>query len=185
MDITGSITTAGGVSERTAWRPLTADLRPPPGRHNGAVGDGHDPVSRALTEVIRRMRPVSSVTGVVSRPDPALQPRHGLSAHQITRVLAHISSHFDGIIHNHELAAHAHLSSSHFCRVFRNTFGTSPHRYITLTRIECAKLLMRDTGASLGHIAAECGMADQAHFNRLFRRFVGTSPGAWRRDELA
>jgi AraC family transcriptional regulator len=140
MEITGSITTARGVAERTAWRP--ADLRSP-------------------------------------------QPRHGLSARQVTRVLAHISSHFDGTIRNHELAAHAHLSPSHFCRVFRATFGTSPHRYLSLTRIECAKLLMRDTSASLGDIAAECGMADQAHFNRLFRRFVGTSPGAWRRDELA
>jgi AraC family transcriptional regulator len=51
--------------------------------------------------------------------------------------------------------------------------------------VEYAKLLMRHTSASLGQIAAEYGMADQAHFNKLLRRFVGTSPGVWRRDEMA
>jgi AraC family transcriptional regulator len=43
---------------------------------------------------------------------------------------------------------------------------------------------MLTTNASLGQIAADCGLADQAHFNKLFRKFAGESPGAWRRARV-
>lgn len=43
---------------------------------------------------------------------------------------------------------------------------------------------MLTTNASLGQIAADCGLADQAHFNKLFRKFAGESPGAWRRARM-
>ena len=80
-----------------------------------------------------------------------------------------------------DLAVLARLSSYHFCRAFRDSFGASPHGYLMRRRVERAKGLMLTTNASLGQIAADCGLSDQAHFNKLFRRFVGESPGAWRR----
>jgi AraC-like DNA-binding protein len=80
-----------------------------------------------------------------------------------------------------ELAELVKLSSFHFCRTFRDSFGASPHGYVMRRRMERAQGLMLTTNASLGQIAADCGLADQAHFNRLFRRFVGESPGTWRR----
>jgi transcriptional regulator GlxA family with amidase domain len=50
--------------------------------------------------------------------------------------------------------------------------------------MERAQGLMLTTNASLGQIAADCGLADQAHFNKLFRKFAGESPGAWRRARV-
>jgi transcriptional regulator GlxA family with amidase domain len=100
---------------------------------------------------------------------------------QIRRVNTHIQANLDAAIRVKELAKLVKLSSFHFCRAFRDSFDDSPHGYLMRRRLERAQGLMLTTNASLGQIAADCGLADQAHFNKLFRRFVGESPGMWRR----
>ncbi len=107
--------------------------------------------------------------------------RGGLAPCQIRRVKTHIEANLDATIRVKELAELVRLSSFHFCRAFRDSFGDSPHGYVMRRRVERAQGLMLTTDVSLGQIAAECGLADQAHFNKLFRRFVGESPGMWRR----
>jgi AraC family transcriptional regulator len=107
--------------------------------------------------------------------------RGGLAPWQIRRVKSHIDVNLDTTIRVKELAELVKLSSFHFCRAFRDSFGDSPHGYVMRRRVERAQGLMLTTNASLGQIAADCGLADQAHFNRVFRRFVGESPGMWRR----
>jgi AraC family transcriptional regulator len=107
--------------------------------------------------------------------------RGGLAPWQIRRVTTHIESNLQATIRINDLATVVKLSSSHFCRAFRQNFDDSPHRYVMRRRVEQAQEMMLTTDASLGQIAADCGLADQAHLNRLFRRFIGESPGAWRR----
>lgn len=107
--------------------------------------------------------------------------RGGLASWQIRRVKTHIEANLDATIRVKELAELVRLSSFHFCRAFRDSFGDSPHGYVMRRRVERAQGLMLTTNASLAQIAADCGLADQAHFNKLFRRFVGESPGMWRR----
>jgi AraC family transcriptional regulator len=113
-----------------------------------------------------------------ARPKPI---RGGLAPWQIRRVTTHIEANLDATIRINDLATLMRLSSFHFCRAFRNSFGDSPHGYVMRRRVERAQGLMLTTNASLVQIAAECGLADQAHLYKLFRRFVGESPGAWRR----
>jgi AraC family transcriptional regulator len=105
----------------------------------------------------------------------------GLAPWQVRRVTNHIECQIDTTIRTEELAALVRLSSFHFCRTFRGSFGQSPQQYVTRRRIERAQGLMLTTDASLGQIALECGMSDQPQFNKLFRRIVGETPGAWRR----
>lgn len=107
--------------------------------------------------------------------------RGGLAPWRIRRVTVHIETNLDTTVRTKDLAALVELSSFHFCRAFRDSFGDSPHAYVTRRRIERAQGLMLTTNNSLSQVAMDCGLADQAHFNRLFRRFVGESPGAWRR----
>ena len=80
-----------------------------------------------------------------------------------------------------DLAAAAKLSVSRLCKVFRRSFGKSPHAYLITRRMARARTLMLESDISLAEIAFECGLADQAHFNRLFRQRVGITPGTWRR----
>lgn len=126
------------------------------------------------------------VSGHVHVDAPQRRPtRGGLAPWQIRNLLDYIASHFDAVITSRELALTARLSTFHFCRAFRDSFGTSPNVFVSRRRIELAQQLMLTTDASLATIAADCGLADQAHLNKMFRRIVGEAPGAWRRAQTS
>ncbi|KJF75326.1 AraC family transcriptional regulator [Agrobacterium arsenijevicii] len=63
-------------------------------------------------------------------------------------------------------------------RHFRCLFGTSPHRYLIMRRLQKCKDMMR-AGAGLAETAFACGFADQAHFTRHFKNAFGIPPGRW------
>ncbi len=63
-------------------------------------------------------------------------------------------------------------------RQFRLLFGTSPHRYLLLRRLERARRLI-EAGEPLAEIAAATGFADQSHLNRHFKQAFGLTPGRW------
>jgi AraC family transcriptional regulator len=77
------------------------------------------------------------------------------------------------------------LSTAHFSRVFKRSFGRGPHAYITQRRIGSAMALMRNSRLSLCDIAMECGFSDQSHFCRTFRQKRGVSPSTWRQQHTA
>ncbi len=108
--------------------------------------------------------------------------RGGLAGWQIRAVAAHVEANLDGSLHVETLAALVGLSASYFCRAFKVSTGETPHAWIMRCRLEHAQGLMLETAESLAHIAAVCGLADQAHLTRLFRRHTGQTPHAWRRE---
>ena len=80
-----------------------------------------------------------------------------------------------------ELAEACRLSTTHFSRAFRQSTGTSPHRWLQERRIEKATYMLASL-APLATIAQACGFADQSHFTRVFTNIVGIGPGQWRRQ---
>ena len=50
------------------------------------------------------------------------------------------------------LARLAHVSSAHFSRQFRATFGETPHRYLQRRRVERAMELLRETDLSVTEV---------------------------------
>lgn len=77
-------------------------------------------------------------------------------------------------------AKHAGLSLHHFIRLFGESYGLTPHRYVTARRIECAKVLLAEGARSVGEVATEVGFGNQSAFSRLFRAHVGQTPKAYR-----
>jgi transcriptional regulator GlxA family with amidase domain len=59
--------------------------------------------------------------------------------------------------------------------------GSPPMVYVSMRRVDRAKLMITSTGQTLTEIALACGFADQSHLNRCFSRLIGVSPGKWRR----
>src|SRR6266403_2781417 len=97
----------------------------------------------------------------------------GLAPWQAKRLRSYIEDKLDSSIRATALAGVVQLSTSHFFRAFRNSFGEAPIAYIMKRRILCAQEMMLSSRCSLLRIALECGMCDQAHFTRVFRRIVG------------
>jgi AraC family transcriptional regulator len=120
----------------------------------------------------------------VEKPEPAARRRvgAGLAPWQARRVAAHVDENLGFPITIDHLSTIAGLSSSYFCRAFKDTFGDPPHAYIMRRRVERAQTLMLQTREPLSQIALACGLSDQAHLCNLFRRMVGQSPSHWRRS---
>ena len=107
--------------------------------------------------------------------------RGGFAPWQKRRVEAYLREHLGQSILIKTLADMVSLSTSHFCRAFKQSFGKTPHAYLMGLRIERAKKMMRSTPEPLSQIALACGLADQAHLSKIFHRSVGQTPSVWRR----
>ncbi|MBB1593295.1 AraC family transcriptional regulator [Achromobacter sp. UMC46] len=82
-----------------------------------------------------------------------------------------------------DIATECGLSRSYFIKAFRQTVGTTPHRWLLEQRVLKAKEYLRTPGRSISEVAQLCGFADQSHMTRVFASVVGVSPGAWRRGD--
>lgn len=80
-----------------------------------------------------------------------------------------------------ELAQQYALTEKTFSLRFRNAFGTTPYRYLSLLRYEHAGMQLRNTDASIESISESIGCADRNYFTRCFTRHYGVSPAAYRK----
>jgi AraC-like DNA-binding protein len=83
-------------------------------------------------------------------------------------------------ITSRELEAVTGLSRFNAMRQFRRAYGTTPHRYHLMRRLERSREMLHDPVAQLAEIAIAVGFADQAHFTRQFGKAFGFTPGLWR-----
>jgi len=113
---------------------------------------------------------------------PAAGERGRFSRWQWSHLCDLIESDLAGDLSLAALAASVNLSKPHFVRLFRNTTGTSPHRYVVKMRAERARQMIRASELSLVEIASEAGFASQSHLSRIFRTAYGVTPGELRRQ---
>lgn len=79
-----------------------------------------------------------------------------------------------------ELADVCKLNRSYFSKIFKDNMGCPPQEFLIRLRLSKAADLMKDTGESIGAIAAQCGYPNQLHFSRAFHKRYGLSPREWR-----
>jgi AraC-like DNA-binding protein len=80
-----------------------------------------------------------------------------------------------------ELARAAHLSVSHFSRLFEADLGLRPKPYMLKARLSHAKRLLLLGDCNITEAALASGFATSAHFAGAFRRAFGTTPSGYRR----
>ncbi|MGY2049516.1 helix-turn-helix transcriptional regulator [Methylobacterium sp. JK268] len=106
--------------------------------------------------------------------------RGGLAPAIQRRIAERIEARLGEALTLEALAAEAGLSTFHFAKMFKASFGLAPHRYVVARRIARAQTLLAEGRAGLAEIAMACGYASQSHFTRSFRQATGTTPGRWR-----
>jgi AraC-like DNA-binding protein len=77
--------------------------------------------------------------------------------------------------------AHAALmSTAHFSRQFRATYGETPYAYLMTRRIERAKALLRRGDMSVTQVCMAVGCTSLGSFSARFTQLVGETPSAYR-----
>ena len=122
------------------------------------------------------------IEGARNVAGPASTSRVDTAAVERARQLLHAES--ARIVHSRELESVTGLSRYALCRQFKIMFGTTPHRYLTLRRLEVARNAMH-RGRSLAAAAADAGFADQPHFTRSFTAAIGLTPARYRALDAA
>jgi len=105
--------------------------------------------------------------------------RGGLTGLQQKKVADFIEENLARDVKLSELAAVAELSSYHFARAFKQSFGIPPHRYHVGRRIERAKEML--SSRSVTEVAMAVGFAETSSFSAAFRRTTGRTPTEFRR----
>jgi AraC family transcriptional regulator len=99
---------------------------------------------------------------------------------KLKRTIDFINSNLERDITLNDIAAEADLSAYHFSRLFKQSTGVPPHRYLLQARIEKAKSLLKNQQDSIAEISHKLGFSDQSHFTMFFKRFTGYTPRSFR-----
>ena len=89
--------------------------------------------------------------------------------------------HLDRPIIVNDLAQQANLAPRTFARMFRDSTGTTPHRWITGQRIALARQLLESSDLTIGSIARRTGFGSIDALRMHFSRQLGTTPASYRR----
>jgi AraC family transcriptional regulator len=68
-----------------------------------------------------------------------------------------------------------------FVRVFKTTFGVTPHQYVQERRVQLAAAALRtEDQRSLAEIALAFGFGNQSHMTTVLKQRIGVTPGKLR-----
>lgn len=143
---------------------LNSDLRSPGGSN------------RLYAETMANALAVHLLRNYSTQKQRSIGDNAAISQHKLRWIIDYIHDNLERDLSLQELAAIAQLSQYHFCRVFRQEIGLSPHQYVIQQRIEKAKKLLQKGGMSIGAVAIACGFSHQSHLNRHFKRWTGVTP---------
>jgi AraC family transcriptional regulator len=99
---------------------------------------------------------------------------------RLNRVLEYIAAKLHEDLSLAALAEIAGMNLYYFSRLFKESTGFSPHRYVLEQRIRRAEHFLRTSDMTILEASVRTGFADQGHFTKTFRRFVGVTPTEYR-----
>jgi len=108
------------------------------------------------------------------------QAAGGLPECRLRRVAQYVQDNLHRELRLAELSGLVHMSPYHFARLFKQSTGVSPHRFLVRRRIEQARALLAAETLSIAEIARSVGFRTPSHFTTTFRRVTGITPSVYR-----
>jgi AraC family transcriptional regulator len=154
----------------------------------------YDPTVLALTCLMRDEVARGAVTGrlyaesltiaLLSRvveqlPQPVLDVRGSLTEPQQRRLRQYILDNLGEDLSLVDLARLTGRSPRQFSTLFKQAFGTTPHRYLLLARLAEGARQLAQRDASVADIAHRLGFSSQSHFASAFRAVYGETPRSY------
>jgi AraC family transcriptional regulator len=100
---------------------------------------------------------------------------------EVSRVIEHLHAHLDDKITIGVMASLAHLSASHFARVFKKETGKAPMEYVQDLRLERAKKLLLAGDKTMTEIALDCGFGSPSYLSACFQKQYKMTPKEYRK----
>jgi AraC-like DNA-binding protein len=139
---------------------------------------------RAASGIVSRLSELLFVEAVrtysLTLGDQAHGWLKGVSDQHIGRALALIHRNISDPWSVETLAREVGLSRTAFVERFAVLVGMPPIRYLTLWRLQTAKLNLRETQTPIGRLAHSVGYESEEAFSRAFKREFGVPPARWR-----
>jgi len=125
-----------------------------------------------------------SVMKIVAGLDKAVSSAEQLSAADkkkhwlIAEVKSYINHHYQQQITLDDLASFLGVSQYHLSRIFNEESGFSLPEYLTMVRMERAKILLSEGRLNISQVAYQVGYEDSGYFSKVFKKHFGLSPSA-------
>lgn len=100
---------------------------------------------------------------------------------EVSRVIEYLHAHMDDKITIDVMASVAHLSPSHFARVFKSETKKAPMEYVQDLRLERAKKLLLAGDKSMTEIAFDCGFGSPSYLSACFQKEYKMTPKEYRK----
>ena len=100
---------------------------------------------------------------------------------EVNRVIEYLHAYLDNKITIDVMASVAHLSASHFARVFKEETGKAPMEYVQDLRLERAKKLLLAGDKSMTDIALDCGFGSPSYLSACFQKQYKMTPKDYRK----
>lgn len=101
---------------------------------------------------------------------------------EIDRAIEYLHSNLDKKITINEIAKIAHMSSSHFSRIFKKEIGISPMDYLIQIRMDRVKKLLLTGDKPITEIAFECGFNNVSYLSACFKRKYMITPSDYQKS---
>ena len=116
------------------------------------------------------------ILGTLLEHLPASTPREVQNSHVSAEILIYVSEHLREDLTLTALSSAFGYHPSYLSRSFRETFGISFVRYLSMMRLREAILLLRAGGKSVTECAMESGFGSLRSFYRAFYEEFGCTP---------
>jgi AraC-like DNA-binding protein len=118
----------------------------------------------------------------MARSNPAPRLLHDDTFRRLCRARDLVASEYRSQVQLDQAARAACLSPFHFHRLFRATFGETPHDFLTGLRMSHARRLLASGQMSVTEVCLEVGYSSLGSFSTKFQSVVGRPPSQYQRE---
>ncbi len=119
-------------------------------------------------------------TGTVAVP-----PAENRTEHLVHEAKLMLAQHLEQEVDLEVMAKKLSVGYHWLRRAFKQETGQSLHQYRLQLRLSCAKVLLKNSDATVERIAQQTGFTDPYYFSQIFKRKTGCSPTSWRKAETS